>query len=135
MIVILISYLSLKFAQNSTYFSSVIFSPFFAVLFHSLVSNFSLIYCDLKFSLYKSSKCKIMTMAGLKQSLCSTIFYTQIISDTQIYYTFTSMPFGILHVHKYAVWYTTRSQVCRLVNYTFTSMPFGKLHIQKYAVW
>ena len=51
---ILLSYLSLKFAL----------SP--AVLFSSLVSNFCLIYCDLKFNLYKWSKCKVMAMAGLK---------------------------------------------------------------------
>ena len=37
-------------------------------------SNFCLIYCDLKFSLYKWSKCKMMAMAGLKQSLFRNIF-------------------------------------------------------------
>ena len=36
----------------------------------------------------------LLTMAGLKQSLFRKIFYLELILDTQIYCTFTSMQFG-----------------------------------------
>ena len=73
-IIILLIYISLKFAQNSTYFFSVILSPFLCSFASLTSSNFCLIYCDLKFSLYKWNKYKMMAMAGLKQSLFRNIF-------------------------------------------------------------
>ena len=44
------------------------------VLFHSIVSSFCLIYCDLKFGLFKWSKCKMMTMAGSNNRYLEILF-------------------------------------------------------------
>ena len=67
--------------------------PFFAVLFHSLVSDFCLIYCDLKFSLYKWGENKMMPNGGT-QTIVTKKYFLHVNNFRQA---------NILDFHEYAV--------------------------------